>query len=335
MRRVHPAGFVIAVAGLTASSAAAEPDWVSIALTPHAAYQAVDASGAGTFPVSTSGPIRLRGVLLNDPANMLDPSPGAAGFLGGQWQVTIQATEPGDSGGTTLFMGQYVGKVMGNHPGGSYTNAQWSAELLRLNHDPATGRQFRAGDLVEVRARAPGLFFSGKTNINEQHSIDPAADFDVHLVEAGYGLPAPEVVELAALKDRSNQSLFAPDRLSGPERYQGTLVRLNGVRFADTSGWGPGAHLAAMDNGGRSIDVLLGRGAGFSIYGPPVGETGTGRIDIIGILDQEDTNGADGWRDGYRIWVMDYAGSAVVVPEPATCALLAAAGGFFTRRKRN
>ena len=47
------------------------------------------------------------------------------------------------------------------------------AEILRLNLDPSTMHQFRAGDLVEMTVRQ-SLFYGGKRNINEGHDIDPA-----------------------------------------------------------------------------------------------------------------------------------------------------------------
>jgi len=318
-----------------AAAEAAEPNWPELPLTRHADYQAVDENGDGTFPWSTSGPVRMRGVLLNNPEDMLNTAAGAPGFMGGQWQVFFQATEVGDCGGTALWMGQYIGRV---GSGNSYTDAQWQAELDRLNFDPVSGHQIRAGDLIEVRARAPGLFRFGKTNINEQHSEDPAADFDVRLVQAGYGLPSPALVALADLKDDSDAFIFQQDRLSGVEQYQGTLVRLNDVHLTSTTGWGPGASLTVTDASGRTMPILLGLGQGFSQFAAPLGAGEDGLIDVIGILDQEDSNGDDGWRGGYRLWVMDYNGNGHVLPEPA-CAGLLAIGGLVMlqsagRRKR-
>ena len=48
----------------------------------------------------------------------------------------------------------------------------------------------QAGDLVEVTANR-SLFYGGKRNINEAHDTEPDADFQIRLVEANHGLPAP------------------------------------------------------------------------------------------------------------------------------------------------
>ncbi len=285
---------------------AQEPDWSSMSCTLHSAYQAVDADGDGTFP--TDHAIKMRGVILNRPGDMLDATPGADPFMGGQWQQYIQAVDANDFGGTALWMGQNIGKIMGTHPVGSYLDAEWLAEVDRLNHDPATGRGFRPGDLVEVRARAPGLFNRGKTNINEQHVTDPEADFDIVLIQANYGLPTPQVAPLSDLKDDWDQFIFHWTRAIGNEYYQATAVRINSVTFTSTANWAPGGQLTIEDGTGRTFPVLLGRGEGFTLYDPP-----SGSFDIVGILDQEDKDTSDGFKAGYRLWVMDYDGTQFVL----------------------
>ena len=77
-----------------ATAGAQEPDWESMSYTQHAVYQAVDANGFGTFPVE-AGPVKMQGILLHDPADMLDTTPGAPAFMGGQWQLFVQAVGPG------------------------------------------------------------------------------------------------------------------------------------------------------------------------------------------------------------------------------------------------
>jgi len=287
---------------MAANVHAQEPDWTAMPYTSHAAYQAVDANGGGVF--ATTAPVKMRGVILNRPGDMLNTAAGADAFMGGYWQEYIQAVDSDDFGGTALWMGQNIGKMQGNHPAGSYTDAEWQAEVDRLSHDPATGREFRPGDLVEVRARAPGLFNRGKTNINEQHTKNPAADFDVVLIQADYGVPNPQLVQLAELKDASDQFTFDETRATGNEHYQAAAVRINGVSFTSTTTWAPGGQLTIQDGTGRTFPVLLGRGEGFTRYDPP-----TGTFDIVGILDQEDKTAGDGYKGGYRLWVMDYAGN--------------------------
>ncbi|MFH1747580.1 MAG: dockerin type I domain-containing protein [Planctomycetota bacterium] len=288
---------------------AGEPDWESMPYTPHSEYQAVDADGFGTFPLTD--PVRMRGVIVNRPEDMLNGAPAAPGYLGGLWQIFVQTADDDDFGGTAGWMGQYIGKIVGNHPDGSYTDEEWLAEIARLSFDPVSGHEFQPGDLVELRARAPGLAFRGKTNINEQHSNDPAADFDIYLLEADRGLPTPAVLSLADLKDADDEFIFDPDRLTGCEHHQGTLVRFNDIEFVDTAEWGPDAELVIQDGTGRTFPVKIGLGDGFGTYEPPPAP-----FDIIGILDQEDYNSDDGNKDGYRLWVMYYTGNGYIIPEP-------------------
>lgn len=283
-----------------------DPNWPAMAYTPHADYQAVDADGFGTFPLTE--PVKMYGVILNDFADMLDPAPGATAYMGGQWQIYVQAVADEDFGGTACWMGQNIGKLMGTHPEGSYSDEEWLAELDRLNYDPDSGYAFQRGDLIEIRARAPGLAYRGKTNVNEQHSNNPAADFDIYLLEADYGLPTPEPITLSDVKDDNDVFIFDATRLVGAEHYQGTLVRVNDVGFASTDDWGPGGELTLTDDNGHTLPVLLGRGGGFSVYDPP-----SAPFDIIGIFDQEDENSDDGYLDGYRLWVMNYDGNGSVI----------------------
>ncbi len=283
-------------------------DWESMPFTPHSTYQAVDGDGFSTFPFDA--PARMRGVILNRSAEILDPAPGAPGFLGGMWQVFVQTDMDGDFGGSALWMGQYLGRMNGTHPQGSYSDSAWLDELYRLEHDPASDRPFEPGDIVEIRARAPGMAFRGKSNINEMHTIDPAADYDVVLIQANAGLPDPQVITLADLKDATDDFIFDSTRLTGPEHYQGTLIRINDVQFASTTGWAPGGSMAVTDGAGRTMPVLLGIGDGFTNYDMP-----TGVFDIIGFLDQEDYSAEDGYKDGYRIWLIDnYDGNLAVMP---------------------
>ncbi len=296
---------VALVCAWATATTAQEPDWASMVYTPHQDYQAVDANGQGTFP--TTSPIKMKGVILNRPSDMLNPTPGFDPYMGGQWQQFIQTIDWGDFGGTALYMGQNIGKNVGNHPAGSYTDAEWLAELDRLNHDPITGRAFRSGDLVEVRARAPGLFFRGKTNINEQHQKTTLADFDVVLLQPNYTLPAPQTITLADVKDSVDEFIFDQSRATGAEHYQGSFVRFEDVQF--TAGtWGPNQSMTITDGAGRTLPVLLGFGSGFTEYPSP-----TGSFDIVGVFDQEDKISTDGWKGGYRLWVMDYDGDQFVL----------------------
>ncbi len=302
----------LTVLALAAVGRGDEPDWESMPYTSHATLQAVDAVGDGAFAFDV--PVKVRGVIINNYADMLPSAPSATAYLGGMWQIYVQAVDAGDFGGTACWMGQNIGKLVGHHPEGSYTDEEWVGEIDRLTHDPVSGHAFQPGDLVEVRARAPGFFHNGKGNINEQHSNDPSLDFDIYLLAADYGVPRPKLVTLSTLKDAADQFLFDATRATGCERYQGMLVRVNGVSLVSTVGWGPGAGLQITD-GTRTFPVLLGIGSGFSVYPAP-----TGTVDVIGILDQEDSDAADGFAQGYRLWVMDYTGSGCIMPAPSAIA---------------
>ena len=153
-----------------------------------------------------------------------------------------------------------------------------------------------------------GSTSAAKTNINEQHAIATEANFDIVLLQADYGLPAPQTITLADVKDASDALIFDPTRTTGAEHYQGTLVRINGLSFSDPNAWGTDATLPAEDGTGRSLPILLGRGGGFSVYPPPAAP-----FDVIGIFDQEDSDSDDGLMHGYRLWVMDYDGNGSLI----------------------
>jgi len=305
----------------------------------HANLQAVTANGTSAWTPPSAAPfappVVLRGVILNNPEDMLDPTPnflpwngGANQFrMGGEWQIFFQATEPGDRGGTACWMGQNYG----NRPDKrseefSYTNAAWVAEILRLEHDAQTGRRFRAGDLVDITARQ-SLFFGGKRNLNEGHSIEPQYDFQISLVTPNYGLPAPEVVSLADLVNlddgnpATREDIFDATRATGGERWQGMRVRINGLQLANdpnlintlgalyfgTNGWNPAAVW-----GGRRCTVTDGANRYFTLRHPrySLGPVPATPFDAIGILNQESGSGAHG-TNGYELFVQQ-----IILPPP-------------------
>ena len=187
--------------------------------------------------------------------------------LGAEWQVTIQAVDPGDRGGTTCWMGQSYGNMPWLHDSDrSYTNEAWVAEILRLNFDPANLHEFRAGDLVEITVRQ-AEFYGGKRNINEAHDIDPASNFDIRLVTANYGLPAPEVITLADVMQPGRRpanwttwpAIFDQTRATGGEHWQGMRVRLNNLSARDHQRLESHEHLGftALHRDRRRGPVLL------------------------------------------------------------------------------
>ncbi len=297
---------------LASPLAADEPNWPALPYTPHSSYQAVDDLGNGVFPLGY--PIRLRGLILNRSEAMLNPAAGAPAFLGGQWQIYVQAADVGDFGGTACYMAEKYGNLPWVPDTESYTAQEWLDELARLTHDPETGRAFRPGDLVEIRARVPGLHYGGKTNVNEAHSKNPANDFDVVLLAADCGLPSPTLITLADVKDAANEFIFDATRQTGGERYQASLVRINQVWFVNPSLWAPNATLEITDGSGRTLPLKLGLGSGYTAYPPP-----TGPFDVVAIFDQEDANSDGDGMEGYRLWLhQDYNGNGLILPRPPT-----------------
>ncbi|MCK4629181.1 MAG: hypothetical protein KAT56_09265 [Sedimentisphaerales bacterium] len=270
----------------------------------HWNFQAVDQDGYTTY--FTPDVVTLEGIVLNSPEEMLDPTPGAPVFMGGQWQMYVQG-EGNDHAGTALWMGQNYGNLPWVPPDGSYTNQEWVAELCRLNHDPDNGYLFTPGDRICVTGYYS--FYKGKNNINEGHSKDPDYDFTIELLEPGVGLPQPELVTLDDLKDGSNEFIFDQDRFTGCEYHQGRLIRLNNVQWdSDPNTWDADATLEITD-GTKTFPVKLGIGSGIYPGSNNLAET----FDVVGIMDQENDSGDPPFNNGYRIWVTNYDGNGLVL----------------------
>jgi hypothetical protein len=270
----------------------------SVAPVSHSLFQAVDSSGEQTYTATQK--VILEGIVLHNPADMLDPTPDDAITelynLGGQWQLFFQG-EGEDHAGTAVYLAQLYDNLPWILPGGGYSNAQFIAELARLN-----AAQFSVGD----RIRVTGYFLSykGKMNINEQHNNQPDHDFMIEVLERGVGLPKPEVVSLDELKDDQDRFVFDPARRVGGEYYQGRLIKIEEVNVVDTDGWGPDGSLI-VTKGTKTFPIKLGRGNG--IY--PGSFNLSQPFDVIGILDQESTD----LRSGYRLYVMNYDGNGRVL----------------------
>jgi len=270
----------------------------------HASLQAVDANGFSTW--SGSLPFTLTGVLLCDPDEMLDSTPnfipwnsGANVFqLGAEWQIAFQAADTdSDWGGTFCYMGQCYGNMPFNGSDDlSYSNAAWTEEILRLNYDPVTMHQFRAGDLIQVTARQSD-FYGGKRNITEGHNIDPAYNFDISLVTSNYGLPEPLVITLSDIKNADNTFIFDQTRATGCEHYQGMRVRINNLTLLATNGWN-----ATNTWGNRLCTATDGAGRTFSLRHSrrDIGPAPTGTFNAIGIFNQESGSGVQG-TNGYEL----------------------------------
>jgi hypothetical protein len=312
----------------------------SLPYTDMKTLEAVDASGSSTY--SGTFPLKMLGIVLNNPADMADSSPNSAQLQpfnpNPYWQIFVQTVDVNrddDFGGVALYMAQNYGNIPPalTFPGGiptpdptaSYTDQQWQSQVDRLNtyaqNSPPAPHQLQAGDLVEIRARG-GLFFGGKFNVNEEHiatsdyASDPGLSFDV--IYLGHpGLPAPVHLTLADIWDNvANAVTFDPTRATGGEHFQGTLVRLDDVRLSagQAASWLPNGQVIVEDHEGRTFPLQLGTNPLFTPATAP-----SGWFDVQGIFDQEAPSSGP-FTGSYEVWVMDPADVAVV-PEPTSSAL--------------
>ncbi len=260
----------------------------------HSEFQAVNASGEQTYNATEK--IILEGILLHNPADMLDPTPDDTVTqlfnISGQWQIFFQG-EGDDHAGTAVWMGQLYNNLPWVALDGGYTDEEFAKELGRLN-----SAQFSPGDRIRVTGYY--LSYNGKFNVNEQHNKNPDHNFTIELLQQGAGLPRPELVTLNDLKDDNDDFIFDPSRQSGGEYYQARLIKIKDVYFADTNNWIPHGEVIITD-GVKTLAVKLGRGNGIYAGSNNLTEP----FDIIGILDQESAN----LTDGYRLYVMNYDGN--------------------------
>jgi hypothetical protein len=296
---------LITLSGLLLCSVAqaAEP---TVAEITHREFQAVNSTGEQTYTATNK--IILEGILLHNPADMLDPTPDDSITepynLGGQWQFFFQG-EGDDHAGTAVFLAQLYNNL--GFPEYGYSNQEFINELNRLN-----AAQFGPGDRIRVTGYY--LSYKGKNNINEQHNVDPDRDFTIELIEKGVGLPRPEVVTLDELKDEQDNFIFDSERLFGCEYYQGRLIKIEDVNFLDPAAayqnWGPDAEFMITD-GVKTFPVKLGRGNGIYAGSNNLTEP----FDVIGIMDQECPPDPDSGViiAGYRLWVLNYDGNGSVL----------------------
>jgi hypothetical protein len=290
--------FVFSAAVLSLVCTAMAEAGPTVAQVTHSEFQAVNASGEQTYNATEK--VILEGILLHNPADMLDPTADDTITqlfnISGQWQVFLQG-EGDDHAGTAVWMGQLYSNLPWVAPDGGYTNQEFVSELNRLN-----AARFSPGDRIRVTGYY--LSYNGKLNVNEQHNKNPDHDFTIELVQRGVGLPRPEVITLDDLKDNDNKFIFDPTRQTGGEHYQARLVKIEDVYFADANDWRPYGELAITD-GVKTLAVKLGRGNGIYAGSNNLTEP----FDIIGILDQESPN----LTDGYRLYVMNYDGNGLVL----------------------
>jgi hypothetical protein len=292
-------------------------------------FNAVDATGNGTYSTNLplSNPLVFEGILLNNPADMLNGTANSASFLGGQWQVFVQSTRPGDFGGIAVYMAQNYGNLPPNYvdgapdPSRNYSNSAWDFEVARVS--VLAGRPLQAGDKISITARAFS-FFSGKTNVNETHRVTANYDFDISLITANAGLPTATPLRLADIWDSNTNAVafdnVLPYRETGGERYQGELVRLLDVKLAaPVAAWSKNTLYQVIDRDGRSFSLHTGLNDAFTSALPP-----TDYFSVTGIFNQE-TPPLGPYTGNYELWVMDPS-TITAIPEPGLLALLGVTG---------
>lgn len=335
-----------AAAVTVSASLAMAQDWSTVGYITHSEYQSINADGSTAY--SSAFPVRLVGVVLNNTEDWLDPTPGYTSSyqpfnMGGQAEFYFQAvdldgtpwdTDPAsafdDFGGTAAWIGQNYGNLPFNgDPVFSYSDAQFTAELGRLGLFGGDGvtEPLRAGDLVEVRARG-GLHYGGKFNVNEQHSINAATDYEIVVLQRNFGLPDATPITLADLKLTNDAAIFDSTRQTGGERYQSTRVELQDVWVTGTVDWSSDTNITVTD-GLRTLNIYLGLNDSFD--GTELFAAGE-HFNVTGILDQAASNGSLS-TDGYQVLVMN-AADLVAVPEPATLGVLLAGGAWLCGKRR-
>jgi hypothetical protein len=284
---------------------AVSADAATVAQLTHSQFQAVNSTGGLTY--NATNKVILEGILLNNPADMLDPKPDETITqtynLGAQWQFFFQG-EGTDHAGTAVYMAQLYNNLPWITTGG-YSNQAFIAEMTRLN-----AAKFSVGDRIKVTGYYLG--YKGKNNINEQHLINPEYNFTIEMVTKGAGLPKPELVTLSQLKDAGDNFIFDSTRQTGCEYYQGRLIKIKNAYFADPNyarqNWGPNAELLITDaNAVKTFTVKLGRGNGIYAGSNNLTEP----FDVIGIMDQESSSTNS--MIGYRLWVVSYDGNGSVL----------------------
>ncbi len=302
---------------------------VGLADTLHKAYQEINKDGTSKW--TTIGQIVMTGVVINNPGDMLD-----YGIDSPQWQAYFQATEDaktdhGDFGGTAMYLRRYT--PWGNPPTDLFPGVDWADEMTRLNYPVHDGtgdsvtESLRRGDLIQVTANAPGMFYNGKKNINSEHkgpgssyeTGESYADylFSIVILERGVDLVASEI-ELSDLKDSADNFIFDSTRATGCERYQGSLVHLENLLLDNSENWAlDGA--VTVHQGDLTFPMKLGIDSG--LLSIDYALLATTPFSVTAILDQESSN----LKAGYRLWLTNADDLTTgIVPEPGTGLLVLA-----------
>ena len=235
----------------------------------HSEIQAVDASGYATHPkvIKTGNPwsadkqVVMEGIVTIAPYELVDTTY--------EMLVNFQG-EDTDHAGTQIWTGSFF--------------QDWPEP-----YDAYFG--LVPGDRIRVTGYAAQ--YVGKSNINEQHSDDPAKDFSIELL--GHpGMPAPEVVP-----DVTTAKTFDATRTTGGEYYQNRWVRMNGLTITTPPTWMAGEEVTVTD-GIDSMQMMLSAVGDFDSYAVP-----TGTFDVVALFDQEPRpmDFMASPMEFYRLWV--------------------------------
>ncbi|MDY0168770.1 MAG: hypothetical protein RBS80_19635 [Thermoguttaceae bacterium] len=312
---------VAALSGLRPSAA----DGQTFTSTLHSEYQEVFDDGDSKWwserPFPPRYPIEIIGVVINNSRDMLyySDDPASPYYSDDpQWQVFFQATEDAkaadDFGGTAIYMRRY-------HPMTSvdlFPGAEWAEEMDRLNFPvyTVTGEKvtepLQRGDLIKVEAKAPGMFFRGKNNVNTRHTSDPLNEFTITILERGVPLVAP-LITLADLKDANDDFIFDEFRQYGCEHYQASLVRLEDLLLDDDPANWFLYNTVNVRQGDRTFPMQLGLDP--ALVAIDASTLLTTPFHVTAILNQEDASYP--YTGTYSLWLTS-AMDLTVVPEPGT-----------------
>ena len=157
---------------------------------------------ATNHPSTSLWPVQLVGVVVNKPSDMLNYTYDSSSNPSPQFQVFVQALSsggtyggysvaPGDFGGVAVYEGMTF--AYGNPAVSNFSPSDWATEVTRIG-----ASTLNVGDVVLVQAKAPGLFYNGKYNINTQHNTSPDNQFSITVL--GQTTPTAAPITLSALE---------------------------------------------------------------------------------------------------------------------------------------
>lgn len=174
-------------------------NWVTVSQ-----LEANNSDGSSLFATQHSGlyPSELVGVVVNKPRDMLNYTYDSSSNPSPQFQVFVQALSSGGTyGGYTVAPGDFGGVAVyesmtfawGDPTVSNFSPADWATEVTRIGASTLS-----VGDVVLVQAKAPGMFYNGKYNINTQHNTSPNNQFSITVL--GQTTPTATPITLSALE---------------------------------------------------------------------------------------------------------------------------------------